>query len=520
MHSHHTTPCVTAEPSTRVRDPIATANARHGTASEEPATLQTWEDEGGSVQGETTTLVAAVATRGSPPRDPPVAPVSVLLVEPESARAALIRRIIADAPGGPCRVEQVTTLASAYANLAEADADVDVVLFHRALPGGAGETHDQARLAATGVLLLAFNDMRHEDDGWLAAVLGYIARRKTTEASLRATEEALFEEKERAQVTLDSIGDAVLVTDVQGRVTYLNRIAATLTAWPGDEALGHPLETVFNIVDGLTGQVAMNPAISAMQEDEIVGLVDHCILYRRDGSGVGIEDSAAPIHDRNGRVTGAVIVFRDVSQSRAMIRKMEFLAQHDVLTGLANRALLSERLGQAIGLARRRRKQVALLFVDLDHFKKINDSLGHSIGDQVLRTIGERLSACVRLSDTVCRLGGDEFVILLAEIDRSHDAALIVDKVLATITQPLNIDGHILHVSASVGSSIHPDDSADVDGMIKHADRAMYRAKTAGGGNGHAGIAATVDGPRVRVPLESGQRCTANGVGRNGHDGE
>jgi len=325
---------------------------------------------------------------------------------------------------------------------------------------------------------------------WVAPVSDLLVE---AEAKLRAAEEALFAERERAQVALDAIGDAVLMTDARGRVTYLNSVAATMTGWPNGEALGHSLTAVFNLVDGLTGEVAVSPAISAMLDDRAIDLVDHCVLFRRDGSGIGIEHTAAPVHDHNGRVSGAVIVFRDVSHSRNMIRKMAYLARHDALTGLANRSLLTERLSHAINLAQRHGKRVALLFLDLDGFKKINDSLGHTIGDQVLRAIAGRLADGVRVSDTVCRLGGDEFVIVLAEIDQPRDASLIAEKLLAALTAPLRINGHTLQVSASVGISLHPDDSVDVQGMIDHADTAMYHAKV-GEHDGYSRLRATLNG--------------------------
>ena len=202
-----------------------------------------------------------------------------------------------------------------------------------------------------------------------------ISARKSTEFVLRAAEEALFEEKERAQVTLNSIGDAVLTTDLLGNVTYLNLVAETLTGWSREDALGRALSEVFRIIDGTTRQAAANPAQRAIEADKTIGLEADCVLVRRDGFEFSIEDSAAPIHNRNGRVTGAVIVFHDVSESRAMMLNMAHLAQHDFLTGLPNRVLLKERLSQAIGLANRHGKQVALLFLDLDNFKHINDSL-------------------------------------------------------------------------------------------------------------------------------------------------
>jgi diguanylate cyclase (GGDEF)-like protein/PAS domain S-box-containing protein len=310
-----------------------------------------------------------------------------------------------------------------------------------------------------------------------------ITARKATEFGLQAAEEALFEEKERAEITLNSIGDAVLTTDLQGNVTYLNLVAETMTGWSREEALGQPLAEVFRIIDGTTRAIAANPARRAMEQDRTVGLAADCVLVRRDGGESPVEDSAAPIHDRDGRVTGAVIVFHDVSQSRAIVLKMAHLAQHDFLTGLPNRVLLTERLSQAIGLAHRHRKQVALLFLDLDNFKRINDTLGHVIGDQLLQLVADRLTACVRATDTVCRQGGDEFVILLAEIEQPQDAAHIAEKLRVALAVPHLIGGHELHVTLSIGISVFPDDGIDVATVMQNADTAMFHAKARGRDN-------------------------------------
>lgn len=310
-----------------------------------------------------------------------------------------------------------------------------------------------------------------------------ITERKATEFALRAAEEALFEEKERAQVTLNSIGDAVLTTDLLGNVTYLNLVAETMTGWSREEALSRPLSEVFQIIDGTTHQTAPNPAQRAIRENRTVGLAADSVLVRRDGVESAIEDSAAPIHNRDGSVAGAVIVFHDVSESRAMVLKMAHLANHDFLTGLPNRVLLTERLAQAIGLARRCGRQVALLFLDLDYFKHINDSLGHAIGDQLLQSVAGRLSACVRTTDTVCRQGGDEFVILLAEIEHPQDAALVAEKLLVALADSQRIGEHELHVTLSIGISIYPDDGVDVDTVMQNADTAMYHAKASGRNN-------------------------------------
>jgi diguanylate cyclase (GGDEF)-like protein/PAS domain S-box-containing protein len=299
----------------------------------------------------------------------------------------------------------------------------------------------------------------------------------------RAAEDALFEEKERAQVTLNSIGDAVLTTNLPGNVTYLNLVAETMTGWSRESAIGRPLSEVFKIVDGTTRQASPNPAQLAISENRTVGLAADSVLLRRDGHESAIEDSAAPIHNRDGQVAGAVIVFHDVSESRAMALKMAHLAQHDFLTGLPNRVLLTERLSRAIGQARRHSKRVALMFIDLDYFKNINDSLGHTIGDLLLQMVAERLKTCIRDTDTVCRQGGDEFVILLAEIEHPQDAAPIAEKLLAAFAESCLIDGNELHVTLSVGISIYPDDGVDADEVMKNADTAMYHAKANGRNN-------------------------------------
>jgi diguanylate cyclase (GGDEF)-like protein len=221
----------------------------------------------------------------------------------------------------------------------------------------------------------------------------------------------------------------------------------------------------------------------AIRLDKAVGLSANCILIRRDGYECAIEDSAAPIHDRDGRVTGAVIVFHDVSMARAMVLEMSHLAQHDVLTDLPNRLLLKDRLTQAISLARRNHNQLAVLFLDIDGFKHINDSLGHAIGDRLLQSVAASLSACVRKSDTVSRLGGDEFVILLPEVAHAADAATSAAKILTELKKSHGIDDHHLRLTVSIGISTYPDSGEDAETLIKNADTAMYHAKQYGRDN-------------------------------------
>jgi diguanylate cyclase (GGDEF)-like protein len=221
----------------------------------------------------------------------------------------------------------------------------------------------------------------------------------------------------------------------------------------------------------------------AIHENKSVSLPPNCTLICRNGAEYPIEDSSAPIHDRQGRVTGAVMVFHDVTAARAAILRVSQLAQHDSLTGLPNRLLLNDRLIEAMALAHRFQRRLALLFFDVDRFKDINDTFGHEIGDRLLQSIAQRLQSCVRASDTVSRLGGDEFVILLSEVAHAEDATVCADKILEIVRSPHCIDQHDLHITASIGIVCYPDDGSDVKTLMKHADLAMYHAKESGRDN-------------------------------------
>jgi diguanylate cyclase (GGDEF)-like protein/PAS domain S-box-containing protein len=298
-----------------------------------------------------------------------------------------------------------------------------------------------------------------------------------------AKAEALFEETERAQVTLDSIGDAVISTDANGHVTYLNAVAEDLTGWARKEAAGRPFADVFRIINSGSREASVDPMRLAILENRAVSLTPNCILVRRDGVEAGIEDSAAPIHDRRGKVTGAVMVFRDVTEARALSSKMSHLAQHDGLTDLPNRMLLNDRLAQAMAMVQRRGKRLAVLYLDIDRFKHVNDTAGHLVGDRLLQSISKRLVDSVRSSDTVSRQGGDEFVILLSEVSDTKDAAVTAEKILAALGKPHRIDHHELLVSASIGIVTYPEDGETAEALIKNADVAMYQAKDCGRNN-------------------------------------
>lgn len=289
----------------------------------------------------------------------------------------------------------------------------------------------------------------------------------------------------RASTTLNSISDAIISSDLQGNVNYLNPAAEEITGWTLHQAHGQPIDQIMPLLCGNPPDACQNPVYTVLQLNQPVGMIPGIMLIRRDGSTVAIENSTAPIIDFGGEITGAVIVFRDVTVCRNLAMNMAYLAQHDVLTQLPNRVLLDDRLDQAISFAERQGNSLAVMFLDLDNFKNINDTLGHAVGDSLLQSVAQRLTASVRRSDTVSRIGGDEFVLLLTECRNTQDAAITAQKLLTAVAATYQIDQHNLQMTSSIGISVYPGDAISAQALIKNADTAMYRAKQAGRNNYH-----------------------------------
>jgi diguanylate cyclase (GGDEF)-like protein/PAS domain S-box-containing protein len=425
--------------------------------------------------------------------------IKILLVEDNPGDARLLREMLSKQDALDIELTHVSSMSGAEGHIAK-DA-VDIILLDLGLPDvqGLGAVR-RARAAAPRVPLVVLTGLHDEalaaqvlqegaqehlikgqiETRGLVRAMRYAIERKVMDEALLVKEEALFVEKERAQVTLNSIGDAVICTDISGNITFLNLVAERMTSWSRQAAEARPTAEVFRMIDAANRETAPNSMEKAVEQDRTVVLPLNCLLIQRNGSEVPVEGCISPIHDREGKATGAVIVFRDVSIARAMALQMAHSFQHDFLTGLPNRMLLNDRVKQAIALAPRHLKKVAVLFLDLDGFKHINDSLGHPIGDKLLQSIAARLVTCVRGSDTVSRQGGDEFVVLLSEMQQSEDAAITARRMLEAVAKAHSIDQHDLHVTTSIGVSIYPDDGLDVETLIKNADTAMYQAKENG----------------------------------------
>jgi diguanylate cyclase (GGDEF)-like protein/PAS domain S-box-containing protein len=297
----------------------------------------------------------------------------------------------------------------------------------------------------------------------------------------KRAEQAMFAEKERAQVTLQSIGDAVISTDAEGRIEYINPVAESLTAWSLAEARGRPIGDVLNLVNEITREPIENPLVCALGRGESAGTpADHSVLITRSGQEVAIQESAAPICDRQGRVIGAVIVFHDVTKERRLKRALSYQASHDALTGLINRREFDNRLHAAVLSAQRGEGSYALLYIDLDQFKVVNDTCGHQAGDRLLRDVTGLLQGRVRASDTIARLGGDEFGVLL-EGCTPEQSTRIADGVRQAIKDYRFIWGATtLSVGASVGVVQIGADTESVAAIMSAADIACYTAKDEG----------------------------------------
>jgi diguanylate cyclase (GGDEF)-like protein/PAS domain S-box-containing protein len=416
----------------------------------------------------------------------------LLLVEPYLGSRSSTLRLLAEA-SDRMSVELVTSLEAAVARLRATD-DLRGVLLDLSLPEARNLSAIDALLKAAphiAIMVLAragdqllarravdrgasdYIVTDHIDTWSLCTLIAMMFQRRAIQAQQ-------YVDRARAEITLNAIGDGVLTTDVMGNVTYLNAEAETTTGWWRYDAFARPLEEVFDVMDVRTGHPAPNPAKLAIKKNSRVRLTGTYILVSREGDETAIEQSASPMYDQEGRVVGAVVVFRDVVVSRERSKQMLHLAEHDVLTDLPNRLLFNDRLARSIALARRYQRKLGVLFVDCDRFKQVNDTLGHDAGDQLLRSVARRLQASVRESDTVSRHGGDEFLVLLSEVEHTSDARSISEKIVAVAAAPHDVDGHEVSLTISVGISVYPDDGEDAQTLIRRADAAMYQAKASG----------------------------------------
>jgi len=280
-----------------------------------------------------------------------------------------------------------------------------------------------------------------------------------------------------ARDIIDNAGEGIVVYDRELRYVLWNDFMRELTGLDAVQVVGKHANDVVPHVGEPHAQDLLRRAFAG----ETVSSPDvHYFVPSTRKQGWVSAVYRPYVDDETGEIAGVIALIRDITQRKAAEQQIEYQAYHDALTGLANRRLFQEHLSLALALAQRREKTVAVLFLDLDHFKVVNDSLGHSVGDSLLQQVATRLKNAVREGDTVARVGGDEFTIVLQELTEPQDAAIVAQKVLRTIAAPMDVDGHRLLVTTSIGITLFPTDGEDAETLLRNADAAMYRAKAEG----------------------------------------
>jgi diguanylate cyclase (GGDEF)-like protein/PAS domain S-box-containing protein len=289
--------------------------------------------------------------------------------------------------------------------------------------------------------------------------------------------EALREREARLQGILHSVAEGIITINDDGRISSANPAAERMFGHPAGKLIGEELLVLMPEETRDRHQRFFDAYMSGLYPTMMSRMVEGAGL-RADGHIFPMEISVSEVRQGRHRMFTAIV--RDISERKEHQDRIKRLAHHDSLTGLPNRNLLNDRMNHALARARRHGGRMAVLYVDLDKFKPINDTLGHEAGDAVLVEVAKRLTSCIRSSDTVARVGGDEFVVVVEEIGVPAEAALVARKIIDTLAKPIDYQGHACRIGASIGGAVFPDDGNSMDEVSKAADIAMYRVKRAG----------------------------------------
>jgi len=286
----------------------------------------------------------------------------------------------------------------------------------------------------------------------------------------KKAEEALRESEEKYRSLIENINDVFYALDTQGNISYVSPVVEHVSQYKVSDLIGKPF-TPLVYPDDLPALLdSFNRLVSGQLEPWEFRILD------KDGRIIFVRTSSRPLY-KDGEMVGITALMTDITESKQLQQKLEETATHDYLTGLPNRVLLTDRFSTAAALSSRNKTSLAVMSLDLDKFKTINDTLGHAAGDQVLRTVSARLANLIRASDTLARIGGDEFVLVMQETKRKDDATVIAKKILDAFADPLPVDGRLVHLSTSIGIAIYPEDAEDLENLIKKSDAAMYYSK-------------------------------------------
>jgi diguanylate cyclase (GGDEF)-like protein/PAS domain S-box-containing protein len=319
--------------------------------------------------------------------------------------------------------------------------------------------------------ILLNNTTHRNSHGEVVGSFGFI----TDLTPIVAAQQAVADSERELRRILESMQDTYYRTDVDGKLVRLSTGVQQMLGFEPEELIGRKLADMYVDPEGRSAFLA------ALQSGggKVSGY--EAALRHKDGHPVWVLTNAQYVLDAQGKVIGVEGTTRDISERKVAQERIDFLAHHDPLTELPNRLLFTDRFERAVKHGKRAGTRTALLFVDLDRFKPINDSHGHAVGDVVLREVAQRLQACVRGTDTVSRQGGDEFMMILTDLRGGEAAAQVAEKVLAALARPFHVERLAMSLGASIGIVLSPDDGEEFDDLLRKADAAMYCAKRAGG---------------------------------------
>lgn len=297
----------------------------------------------------------------------------------------------------------------------------------------------------------------------------------------KLTKQQLVAELECYRTIVEQAGDAIWTVDLNMRPTYMSPGVTRLLGYSVREAMEAPMRSVFTPTSySLATHILKEETTADQDRDKQRSRTLEFEFRRKDGSVIPVEVKYTFIRDELGAPVGVLAVARDITERKHEERKLQYRATHDTLCDIPNRELFYDRLGMAVAQAWRKRRKLAVLVLDLDDFKGINDNFGHDAGDELLRMVAKRLSGVVRRSDTFARTGGDEFLVLLPEIGHQEDARRVAWRILVAIRRPFVLKGQEVCVTTSIGLAMYPEHAEDAVALVNNADRAMYLAKDLG----------------------------------------
>ena len=414
---------------------------------------------------------------------------NILVVDDDDVVRLLLRQFL---EGAGYNVVESEDGYQAMARIAERQ--FDLVIMDIAMPGINGhEVCEQIRTTVENppplFMITAFDDEESVDRSFRAGAVDYIHKPirwsvlKNRIRYIIGAQRSKLELKNLSRsysLILDAAANGICGLDKNRQINYINPVALEMLGYSREEVMGLGYDKIFRLSEPGTDEFELDCCPFFAENDEQTSLqLEEIRLLRKDKSSFPVDFRCTPIIEDH-QLAGAVLVFQDITERQRAQEMIRHMANHDSLTKLPNRNYFDKRLPQAISLAKRYERKLFLMFIDLDRFKNVNDTYGHSVGDQVLVEVGERLTSMLRTSDSICRLGGDEFVILLESTDTTKGAEHVASKMIKLLNKPIKAGNGTCKIGASIGISCFPDDSDDAESMIRHGDIAMYRAKQTG----------------------------------------